>query len=176
MCSDWSNGLLLRSDVHTLYDRGQLGVDLLFRPLSSPRLCDEFGTGRTVMQGKEYLWCYRGRRADRPNRELLEWHPGEAGERRDSRQACEFGQGLASFGGVFARSNGLSQVLLTPAAGGGRAPRGRGQHPAKRNHRPFGLIAGARNSSRPAEVRVTSGLGYRVARGRTGPFGGRRRT
>ncbi|WP_431897560.1 HNH endonuclease signature motif containing protein [Nonomuraea sp. bgisy101] len=36
------NGLL-RSDVHTLFDRGYLAVDLLVRP----RLREEFGNGRS---------------------------------------------------------------------------------------------------------------------------------
>ena len=39
------NGLLLRSDVHTLFDRGYLGVDPKYRLLVSPRLREEFGNG-----------------------------------------------------------------------------------------------------------------------------------
>jgi putative restriction endonuclease len=39
------NGLLLRSDVHTLFDRGYLGVDPRHRLLVSPRLREQFGNG-----------------------------------------------------------------------------------------------------------------------------------
>ena len=39
------NGLLLRSDVHILFDRGYLGVDPQHRLLVSPRLRAEFGNG-----------------------------------------------------------------------------------------------------------------------------------
>src|SRR6185312_11100885 len=39
------NGLLLRSDVHTLFDRGYLAVDTRYRLQVSPRLRSEFGNG-----------------------------------------------------------------------------------------------------------------------------------
>ncbi len=39
------NGLLLRSDVHTLFDRGYVGVDPRYRLVVSPRLREEFGNG-----------------------------------------------------------------------------------------------------------------------------------
>jgi len=39
------NGLLLRSDVHTLFDRGYLGVDPQHRLLVSPRLRADFSNG-----------------------------------------------------------------------------------------------------------------------------------
>lgn len=73
------NGLLLRSDVHTLFDRGYLGVDPKLRLLVSPRLRREFGNGEEF-----YARASSGepiatpnRRADRPNREFLEWHLDE---------------------------------------------------------------------------------------------------
>ncbi|MBX3311055.1 MAG: HNH endonuclease [Cryobacterium sp.] len=68
------NGLLLRSDMHTLYDRGYIGIDPKLRLNVSPRLREEFGNG-------DYLYARAGtevaapaRRSDRPNREFLEWH------------------------------------------------------------------------------------------------------
>ena len=68
------NGLLLRSDVHTLYDLGYIAVDTRYRLLTSPRLREEFGNG-------EQFYCRAGqpinlppRRLDRPGREFLEWH------------------------------------------------------------------------------------------------------
>jgi predicted restriction endonuclease len=39
------NGLLSRSDVHTLFDRGYLAVDSRHRLLVSPRLREDFGNG-----------------------------------------------------------------------------------------------------------------------------------
>lgn len=73
------NGLLLRSDVHTLFDRGYLGVDPKLRLLVSPRLRREFGNGEEfyarALSGEPI--ATPNRRADRPNREFLEWHLDE---------------------------------------------------------------------------------------------------
>jgi predicted DNA-binding transcriptional regulator AlpA len=44
------NGLLLRSDVHTLYDRGYLGIDSKHRLFVSPRVRIEFGLGGVSRQ------------------------------------------------------------------------------------------------------------------------------
>ncbi|MFN5804527.1 MAG: HNH endonuclease, partial [Opitutia bacterium] len=40
------NGLLLRSDFHTLFDAGYLTIDTDYRLLVSKRLKDEFSNGR----------------------------------------------------------------------------------------------------------------------------------
>ena len=71
------NGLLLRSDVHTLYDRGYLGVDPKFRLLVSPRLRQEFGNGEQFYARAGEPIAVPERRGDRPNREFLEWHLDE---------------------------------------------------------------------------------------------------
>jgi putative restriction endonuclease len=71
------NGLLLRSDVHTLYDRGYLGVDPKHRLLVSPRLREEFGNGEQFYARAGQPIAVPERRADRPNREFLEWHLDE---------------------------------------------------------------------------------------------------
>ena len=68
------NGLLLRSDVHTLYDRGYLGVDRQHRLLVSPRLRDEFGNGELFYSRAGQPIGLPDRRTDRPNREFLQWH------------------------------------------------------------------------------------------------------
>lgn len=69
------NGLLLRSDVHTLFDTGYLGVDPKRRLHVSPALRTEFGNGEEfyVRAGTE-LMVQPSRRADRPGSEFLEWH------------------------------------------------------------------------------------------------------
>ncbi len=46
------NGLLLRSDVHTLFDRGYIGVDEKYRLRVSPALREEFGNGDWSTPGR----------------------------------------------------------------------------------------------------------------------------
>jgi hypothetical protein len=71
------NGLLLRSDVHTLFDRGYVGVDPGYRLRVSPRLRDDFGNGDQFYARAGQLIDLPARRADRPQREFLEWHLDE---------------------------------------------------------------------------------------------------
>jgi putative restriction endonuclease len=72
-----TNGLLLRADVHKLYDQGYVTVtpDLQFRV--SDRLAGEFRNGRVYYE-------FQGRRirmpndlTDRPDRDALAWHMDE---------------------------------------------------------------------------------------------------
>jgi HNH endonuclease len=71
------NGLLLRSDVHTMFDRGYLGVDPQYRLRVSPRLREEFGNGAQFYAQAGQVIELPARRPDRPNREFLEWHLDE---------------------------------------------------------------------------------------------------
>ncbi len=71
------NGLLLRSDVHTLFDRGYLGVDPRHRLLVSPRLRADFSNGDQFYAKAGQVIDLPERRADRPGREFLEWHLDE---------------------------------------------------------------------------------------------------
>jgi putative restriction endonuclease len=71
------NGLLLRSDVHTLFDRGYVGVDPSYRLVVSPRLREDFGNGEQFYAQAGQVIDLPDRRADRPQREFLEWHLGE---------------------------------------------------------------------------------------------------
>jgi putative restriction endonuclease len=68
------NGLLLRSDVHTLFDAGYLGVDPKMRLMVSPRLRAEFDNGEEFYERAGSEIAIPERRADRPAREFLEWH------------------------------------------------------------------------------------------------------
>jgi putative restriction endonuclease len=68
------NGLLLRSDVHTLFDRGYLGVDPKFRLVVSPRLREEFENGEEFYARSGEQIALPDKRIDRPNSEYLEWH------------------------------------------------------------------------------------------------------
>lgn len=68
------NGILLRSDVHTLFDRGYLAVDTRHRLRVSPRLRTEFGNGEQFYAKAGDTIALPDRRAERPHREVLEWH------------------------------------------------------------------------------------------------------
>jgi putative restriction endonuclease len=73
------NGLLLRSDVHTLFDRGYLGVDTRYRLVVSRRLRDDFANGDEfyARASAGVSIDLPGRRVDRPSSEFLEWHLDE---------------------------------------------------------------------------------------------------
>jgi len=68
------NGLLLRADLHTLFDRGYVTVtpDMRFRV--SSRIREEFQNGRDyyALDGREVR--PPGRRFAPPAREYLQWH------------------------------------------------------------------------------------------------------
>lgn len=70
------NGLLLRSDVHTLFDRGYLGIEPVTRTLQvSPRIRADFGNGDELYDRAGHpLIVTPQRKMDQPNREALEWH------------------------------------------------------------------------------------------------------
>src|SRR5262249_52118241 len=71
------NRLLLRSDIHTLFDRGYLAVDPGFRLLVSPRLRQDFQNGDQFYARAGQVIDLPDHRADRPNRDFLEWHLDE---------------------------------------------------------------------------------------------------
>lgn len=71
------NGLLLRSDVHTLYDQGYLAVDPKHRLLVSPRLRAEFGNGEQFYARAGSPIAVPSAVRDRPHHEFLEWHLDE---------------------------------------------------------------------------------------------------
>jgi putative restriction endonuclease len=68
------NGLLLRSDTHTLYDQGYLAIDTRHRLLVSPRLRAEFGNGEEYYTRAGETITVPERKPDRPHHEFLEWH------------------------------------------------------------------------------------------------------
>ncbi len=69
-----SNGLLLRSDVHTLFDRGYLTVTPERRVRVSRRLKADFDNGEHYYQLEgNTLWVPQSPEAQ-PRRDLLEWH------------------------------------------------------------------------------------------------------
>jgi putative restriction endonuclease len=71
------NGLLLRSDVHTLFDKGYLGIDSGYRLRVSPRLRKEFANGDQYYARVGQVIAVPGHRSERPAREFVEWHMDE---------------------------------------------------------------------------------------------------
>jgi putative restriction endonuclease len=68
------NGLLLRSDVHTLFDRGYVTVTADRRFLVSGRLRTDYDNGEHYYQlHGSRVWLPESEE-ERPGRELLEWH------------------------------------------------------------------------------------------------------
>lgn len=74
------NGLLLRSDVHKLFDDGYLGINPSTRTLMvSPRLRSDFGNGEEFYakaRARETVTIPK-RHMDQPNAEFLGWHADE---------------------------------------------------------------------------------------------------
>jgi putative restriction endonuclease len=72
-----SNGLLLRSDIHRLFDMGYASVTPEYRFVVSKALKDDFENGRSYypLHGTE-IWV-PGNVVDRPSAAMLEWHLGE---------------------------------------------------------------------------------------------------
>lgn len=69
------NGLLLRRDLHALFDRGYLTVNEDLRVEVSNRIKEDYGNGRAyyAMHGKELTICPNNGE-DRPAKEYLRWH------------------------------------------------------------------------------------------------------
>lgn len=71
------NGLLLRSDVHTLFDDGYLGVDEKHRLHVSRRLREDFGNGMEFYARAGDFISLPTRRDERPSAEAVTWHMDE---------------------------------------------------------------------------------------------------
>lgn len=77
------NGLLLRSDMHTLFDRGYIAFDPKFRLRVSPALRDQFGNGDWLYAREGSEIAVPDSRRQRPNAEFLEWHNAEVFQAAD---------------------------------------------------------------------------------------------
>lgn len=70
-----ANGLLLRSDLHTLFDRGYLTVAEDLRVEVSRRIREEFANGREYYRHHgQPLVTVPGSLGERPSAEFLRWH------------------------------------------------------------------------------------------------------
>ena len=70
-----SNGLLLRSDLHKLFDGGYLTITNDLKIEVSPRIKEEFQNGKEYYQyhGKDLLFV-PNREIDKPNEKFISWH------------------------------------------------------------------------------------------------------
>lgn len=70
-----SNGILLRSDVHKLFDTGYLTITNDYKTEVSKRIKEEFENGKEYYQfhGKELLFLPT-KNSDRPQTNFIEWH------------------------------------------------------------------------------------------------------
>ncbi len=70
-----SNGILLRSDLHKLFDSGYLTITKDYHVEVSPRIREEYNNGKEYysMHGKKLMVTPQALR-DRPSIELLRWH------------------------------------------------------------------------------------------------------
>lgn len=71
---DVRNGLLLRADIHRLFDRGYVTVTPDYRFEVSGRLREEFENGKTYYALQGRLIQLPDRAGDRPDPALLRWH------------------------------------------------------------------------------------------------------
>ena len=70
-----TNGLLLRSDIHTLFDSGYVTIDPDFNFIVSEHLHDDYGNGKDYYKhhGQKML-IIPDHLQERPSREFLQWH------------------------------------------------------------------------------------------------------
>ena len=69
-----NNGLLLRSDIHRLFDRGYVTVTPDYRLEVGGRLKEHFQNGRSYYPMDKQIISLPGRVAEHPDPELLRWH------------------------------------------------------------------------------------------------------
>ncbi len=69
------NGILLRTDIHSLFDKGYMTVDTEHHVLVSNRLHEDFGNGKIyyAYHGKK-LALIPDKSVDLPSKEYLQWH------------------------------------------------------------------------------------------------------
>lgn len=69
------NGLLLKSDYHTLFDKGYITIDKDYRINVSKRLNDDYGNGKDYYKHQgERLLILPNEVDHQPSKQLLRWH------------------------------------------------------------------------------------------------------
>ena len=71
---DIKNGLLLRADLHILFDRGYMTVSDDYKLRVSPKIKEEFSNGRDYYTLSNRSLFTPAQEAQKPSPEFLEWH------------------------------------------------------------------------------------------------------
>ena len=69
-----SNGILLRTDIHRLFDRGYVTITPAYRFEVSDRLKHDFNNGRSYYSFDGHAIHLPGNPQHKPSRDLLKWH------------------------------------------------------------------------------------------------------
>jgi len=69
-----ANGLVLRSDIHRLFDRGYVTVDQDHRFVVGTRLRSDFENSRSYYGLRGQMLALPSEAAQRPRQDALEWH------------------------------------------------------------------------------------------------------
>jgi len=69
-----SNGVLLRKDIHSVFDAGYATIDQNFRFFVSPKVKEIFDNGEEYRRLHGKILRLPGRKSDWPDRDLLRWH------------------------------------------------------------------------------------------------------
>ncbi len=75
------NGLLLRSDVHTLFDGGYIGIDEKHRLQVSKRLREDFSNGTEFYSRAGDIILLPAQEHERPSGDVVTWHMDEVFKR-----------------------------------------------------------------------------------------------
>ena len=68
------NGLLLRSDIHRLFDAGYITVTPEYQVEASNRMREDFNDGENYLRLHGSTIVLPGREAERPDPTFLRWH------------------------------------------------------------------------------------------------------
>ncbi len=68
------NGVLFRSDIHRLFDKGYVTVTPDYKFRASHRLKDDFNNGEEYFRMSGNTIWLPNNAESKPNREFLEWH------------------------------------------------------------------------------------------------------
>jgi putative restriction endonuclease len=72
-----TNGLLLRSDIHRLFDKGYVAITRDLKFIVSNRLKDEFSNGKSYYPLNDRPIRLPSRQDERPGDEWIRWHLDE---------------------------------------------------------------------------------------------------
>jgi putative restriction endonuclease len=68
------NGILMRADLHRLFDKGYISVSFDYRVLISDRLREDYQNGRSYYPMRDHELHVPSSERDRPDPEFIRWH------------------------------------------------------------------------------------------------------